>query len=175
MDYDNFGKVNSDLGVISDWLLSQNLSLNIGKVKCMLISRKKSRPVLPVYIDNQRIEQVSSFKLLGVTVTQDLSWSTHIGNVCSRAKKTIGLLYRLFGKAGPTTLSHLYKVMVSPLLDYSSAIWDPNHEVHRRSLERVQNFVARVTLNDWCTDPQCLRDKFDWPPLQKRRTFKRSA
>ena len=106
----DFGKVNSDLNVISDWLLGQNLSLNIGKVKCMLVSCKKSRSSPPVLINNQRIEQVSSFKLLGVTVTQDLSWSAHIGEICSKAKRTIGLLYRLFGKAGPTILGHLYKV-----------------------------------------------------------------
>ena len=139
----------------------------------MLVSRKKSRSAPPVLINNQRIEQVSSFKLLGVTVTQDLSWSAHIGEICSKAKRTIGLLYRLFGKAGPTILGHLYKVLVRPMLDHSSAIWDPSHEVHRRSLERVQNFAARVTLNNWCTDPQCLKDKLDWPPLQKRRTYQK--
>ena len=69
---------------------------------------------------------------------------------------------------GPRTFSCYFQC-----LNYSSAIWDPNHEVHRRSLERVQNFAARVTLNDWRTDPQCLRDKLDWPPLQKRRTFQK--
>ena len=47
MNDNDFNKVNSDLSVITDWLLSQNLSLNIGKVKCMLVSRKKSRSTLP--------------------------------------------------------------------------------------------------------------------------------
>ena len=84
----------------------------------------------------------------------------------TKAKKTIGLLYRLFGKAGPTILGHLYKVLVRPMLDLSSSIWDLSQVVHRRSLERVQNFAARVTLNNWCTDSQCLKDKLDWPPLQ---------
>ena len=32
---------------------------------------------------------------------------------------------------------------------------------------------CRVTLNNWCTYPQCLKDKLDWPPLQKRRTYQK--
>ena len=49
MEDDVFTKVNSDLGVISDWLLSQNLRLNIGKVKCMWVFHKRSGPLSSFY------------------------------------------------------------------------------------------------------------------------------
>ena len=131
--------------------------------------------ILDVSINNQKIKQVSSFKLLGVTVTENLSWSLHITDTCSRAKKMIGLIYRIFGGSGSSTLNHLYKATVRPLLDYASSIWDPIHKVHSLALERTQNFAARVTLNSWSwnTDPSVLKTTLGWSPLQQRRLFQK--
>lgn len=168
----DFGAANSDLSTISVWLQSQSLRLNEDKVKCMMVSRKRSVPEAEVLLGERRIEQVSSFKLLSVTISQDLSWRSHISNTCARARKTIGLLYRIFSKAGPATLNHLYKVLVRPTLDYASSIWDPPHSVHKLSLERVQNFGARVALNSWSreTEPDALKARLGWPRLETHRT-----
>ena len=39
-------------------------------------------------------ENVKSIKYLGVTITNDLKWNTHISNVCTKANRTLGFLRR---------------------------------------------------------------------------------
>ena len=37
---------------------------------------------------------VESIKYLGVTITSDLRWNTHVSNVCTKANRTLGFLRR---------------------------------------------------------------------------------
>ena len=43
-----------------------------------------------------QLEQVETFKYLGVLLSSDLSCSAHIDSICTKARKVIGLLYRRF-------------------------------------------------------------------------------
>ena len=40
------------------------------------------------------LENVESIKYLGITITSDLKWNTHITNVCTKANRTLGSLRR---------------------------------------------------------------------------------
>ena len=64
----------------------------------MVISRKKRslQPEFPLHLNGDPLESVTSFKYLGVYISSDLSWSEHIKQVCVKAKRMIGLLYRNF-------------------------------------------------------------------------------
>ena len=104
----------------------------------------------------------------------DLSWRSHISSVCARAKKLTGFIYRTFKLAGSPCLSHLYKSVVLPVLDYSSrSIWDPPQKCHITALERTQNFAARVVSNIWSGDSSTIKARLGWPALAKRRLFQK--
>ena len=165
--------INADLAHITAWLSDQCLRLNLTKVKWMSISRKTSPPRPEITVQGSSIQQVSSFKLLGVMVDPDLSWRSHISSVCTRAKKLTGFIYRTFKLAGSPCLSHLYKSVVLPVLDYSSSIWDPPQKCHITALERTQNFAARVVSNIWSGDSSTIKARLGWPALAKRRLFQK--
>jgi hypothetical protein len=40
------------------------------------------------------LESVDKAKYLGVTISEDLKWESHINNICGKANKTIGYLRR---------------------------------------------------------------------------------
>ena len=40
------------------------------------------------------LKNVESIKFLGVTITNDLKWNTHISNVCAKANRTLGFFRR---------------------------------------------------------------------------------
>ena len=84
--WDELAEVEMDLALIANWLGSKLLRLNLDKVKSMLISRKRNQHALNRSLNGHCIEQVNSFKLLGVTISKDLSWCTHIQQVCTRSK-----------------------------------------------------------------------------------------
>ena len=54
------------------------LSLNVIKTKVMIVDYRKRRAEhFPILIDAAVVEQVESFKFLGVHITNKLSWSKH--------------------------------------------------------------------------------------------------
>ena len=70
--------------------------LNPRKCKEMRISFTKwPRIYVPLNVNNQLFEVVSAVKLLGVTITQDLKWNTHVENIVQKAAKRIYLLKQL--------------------------------------------------------------------------------
>ena len=44
---------------------------------------------MPLKINDQIIEQVSTYKYLGATIDEKLHWSNHINNIKSKANKRI--------------------------------------------------------------------------------------
>ncbi len=80
--------------MVAEWVHSQKLKLNANKTKSMLVSRKRNPPVLSLQVNGTNIQQVSSFKYLGVTITEDLSWTAHIDDICRRSRQLLGFLYK---------------------------------------------------------------------------------
>ena len=117
--------------------------------KFMLNSRKKHKPRAKGINGGKEAEQVSSCKLLGVTILEDLSWSTHISATCLRSKHILGCMYRTFRLASTSCLDYLYRAVVRPVLEYALAVWSPSQALHQAHLERVQSFAAKVATKCW--------------------------
>jgi hypothetical protein len=83
----------TDLAV---WCQDNNLSLNVIKTKEMIVDyRKRRADHAPILIDRAVVEQVESFKFLGVHITNKLSWSKHTKTVVKRARQRLFPLTRL--------------------------------------------------------------------------------
>ena len=68
------------------WCQDNNLSLNVSKTKELIMDyRKRWAEQAPINIDRAVVEQVESFKLLGVHIANKLSWSKHTKTVVTRA------------------------------------------------------------------------------------------
>ena len=143
---EDFKHLQSDIDHISDWVSSNNLTLNPNKCKFMIISRKRNSVQPPQLILNDTpLEQVETFKYLGVLLSSELSWSVHIESICTKASKLIGLLYRRFyGNVNQQSLYSLYTTLVHPHLEYASLIWDPHLIKDITKLENVQKFALKM-------------------------------
>ena len=70
------------------WCKDKNLSLNVIKTKEMIVDyRKRRNGHAPTLIDGAVVEQVESFKLIGVHITNKLEWSKHTKTVVKRARQ----------------------------------------------------------------------------------------
>ena len=100
------------------WCQDNNLSLNVIKTKEMIVDyRKKRTDHAPILIDGAAVEQVESFKFLGVHITNKLSWSKHTKTVMKRARQNLFPLRRLkrFGM-GPQILKRFYSCTIESMV-----------------------------------------------------------
>ncbi len=64
-----------DLNALSLWCEKWNIGLNVSKCKTIRLSLKQTEETSHYSVQDNTIEQVNSYRDLGITVTQDLSWS----------------------------------------------------------------------------------------------------
>ncbi|KAM9503106.1 uncharacterized protein ACWYII_000552 isoform 1-T1 [Salvelinus alpinus] len=79
--------------------------------------RKRRAKQAPINIDGAVVEQVESFKFLGVHITNKLSWSKHSKTVVKRARQNLFPLRRQkrFGM-GPQILKRFYSCTIESIL-----------------------------------------------------------
>ncbi len=161
-----------DCDKIAHWVNSKKLVLNVDKTKFMLVSNRHNfLPDAHVYINNNEIERVTTFKYLGVTLSDKLSWSIHINNITKQARKLLGFLYRSFYKTNPDLIFTFYKTVVRPILDYNCLVWNPHLSKDIQKLEGVQKFALRMTSRDWSGSYATLCNMFNVPTLADRRKY----
>ena len=158
--------------LLEDWSITNYLDFNVSKCKYMIISRRNS-PTLPpiqLHLLGDPLQRVECYKYLGLLISSNMSWSTHITATCSKAKQILGLLYRRFyGTASPDTLKQLYLSMVRPHLDYACQIWDPHLAKDKKKLEDVQKFGCRLASHQWDSTYQDLLQLYELPSLEELR------
>ena len=113
---------------IEQWSSTNYSCLHPSKCKYMTVSRKKcpTLPTEPLQLLGSEMEWVDCYKYLGVLLTSDLSWSPHVTNICNKALKVLGLLYRRLIFMAQDALKQLYLSLVRPHLEYACQVWDPH-------------------------------------------------
>ena len=133
--------VQLDINCISSWISSHYLTVNTSKTKYTFISFKPSSffcSFPSLYLNDSPIDQVTSFKYLGVLISSNLSWSPHILSICRKSRKLIGILYRLFYRhTSPPALFKLYPTLIRPNLECCSSIRDPSSSATISHLEKI--------------------------------------
>ena len=70
-------------------------NFNLSKCNMMQITRKRIKKIHASYtLEGTVLENVESIKHLGVSITNDLRWTTHVSNICTKANRTLGFLRR---------------------------------------------------------------------------------
>ena len=85
-------------------------------LELVFISAKKPAQVNPIVISGQHIAQVTSGKLLGVTLSVDLNWDIHIVNIVGKADQRICMLCQLKkGGVDAADLIRSYSSTIRPI------------------------------------------------------------
>ena len=116
--------------------------------------------------------RVDNIKYLGVTITNDLKWNTHISNICTKANRTLGFLRRTLFSCPQNVKEAAYKGMVRPILEYGSSVWDPHPDKLQEELEKVQNRAARFVTRNYIYETGSMTGilgQLKWESLKKRR------
>ena len=156
---------------IADWVDVNLLTLNGDKCKVMLISRRRNTQQLQLCLKGSPLEQVQSFKYLGVLIASD-GLAIIISMCCTKPKKLLGMLYRKFyNHIDYDSFLKIYLALVRPHLEYAAPVWDPHTSENILCLEDVQKFALRMCSKNWRWSYDYLLDMASIPSLRDRRTL----
>ena len=116
--------LNNDLGKLSNWANKWLIAFNALKTEVMLISNVFHDYKFEFKLNNSSLEIVDVHKHLGVYISSDNKWNTHIESIIASASKQITYLRKLKYILPKETLNKLYCIYIRPLLEYASEVWD---------------------------------------------------
>lgn len=107
--------IQHDLNNISTWSANNKKVVNAAKTKCMLVTGKRlgnkiDDLSLNLRTENEKIEQVASHKLLGITIDQELS-------------QRLGVLRKIRRFLPIEQRKLYYNAMIKQIMLYGSVIW----------------------------------------------------
>lgn len=136
--------INNELDKVSEWLITNRLSLNVSKTKYILFHprQKDISNIIPeLFINGDKIERVETFKFLGVIIDSNLSWKYHIEMLSNKISKYCGILAKLKHYLPSFILRTLYYSMINSQLNYGLLVWgyDSNRifKLQKRSIRLV--------------------------------------
>ncbi len=76
---------------LTSWCQDNCLSHYLSKTKELIVDfrKRQQRPYTPLMTSGTPVERVSSFKYLGVNISEDLTWTTHIQTQVKKARQRL--------------------------------------------------------------------------------------
>lgn len=145
----------NDLNLILEWAVSNNMEMNSEKFELMRYGLLDHIKQTTSYQAHQvTINPKENVRDLGVTMSDDGSFSQHIIIITKTAGKLLGWILRTFRTRDRTCMLTLWKALVLPRLEYCCQLWSPNKTGEIMKLEALQRtFTSRIwglqTLNYW--------------------------
>ncbi|MEW8546483.1 MAG: reverse transcriptase family protein, partial [Candidatus Thiodiazotropha sp.] len=115
-----------DLDKLSVWESDWDMEFNPSKCQVVQVTGSR-KPLNAIYkLHGQILETVTCAKYLGVDISSDLSWGSHIDRVTNSANRTLGFIKRNIKTKMPRVREMAYNTLVRPQLEYAAVVWDPH-------------------------------------------------
>ncbi|XP_033646487.1 uncharacterized protein LOC117305719 [Asterias rubens] len=114
---------------------------------------------------------VSEHPYLGLTLTSNLSWQSHIDIITAKANRMLGLIRRNLRGCSRKLRQQAYLSLVRPHLEYCSTVWNPHTKKNITKIEKNQRQAARFIFNNYHSRDSVSKmiDDLQWDSLEKRR------
>ncbi len=98
-------------------------------------------------ISGTPVERVSSFKYLGVNISEDLTWTTHIQTQVKKARQRLYHLRQLRKfRVSPTILKTFYSGAIESVLTQCISVWyDNSSNQECKAMQRVVHLAERIS------------------------------
>ena len=124
------------------WSTENELPINTAKCRVMDIITNKSMTLKPIMCDPQcSLLQVSSLRLLGVTLSSDMKWDVHFDSVLEKARKRIFVLSNLRRSlCSPDLMYRTYCALLRSVISYAYPVFC---NAPRRLWKKMNQFERR--------------------------------
>ena len=168
--------INEDAKGIIKWADDHGLKINALKTKAIVFGSDinlkwvKSKDWDKIIIDGEVIHFSDKIKNLGIYMTSDMRWNTHISNISSKVHK---VLHKLRARAWlfPKDIKiMLVSSLVLPHLDYACLVYNDIPAYLNLKVQRLMNagirFIFNLKKDSNITE---YREELGWLTVEKRR------
>ncbi|KAI3375509.1 hypothetical protein L3Q82_003842 [Scortum barcoo] len=128
---------------LTSWCQDNNLHLNVSKTKELIVDfrRRQREEHAPLSINGTTVERVSSFRFLGVHISEDLTWTHHTDFITKSARQRLFFLRRLRRlNMDSRILCSFYRCTIERILTgYITAWYSSCTALNRKRLYRGRN------------------------------------
>ena len=149
----------------------------------MTINEKKLKTILFNFTDNYQfmtrlkindkpIEVINNTKLLGLIISNDLSWDLNTANIVKKANGRMELLRKVASfTTNQEELKNIFFIFfIRSLLEQSAPVWHSSlTDENVSDLERVQKTAVKLILGEQYLDYDRALRKLDLESLHERR------
>jgi hypothetical protein len=137
----------------SKWARESGATFEADKTSLIHFTRRAQQDdSKPIWFDGNEIYPQQSVKVLGLTLDKKLGMDEHIARAVRKGTQACLSLQTIKGMK-PTQLRQLYRVCVTPVLDYAASAWYGPGKVGvlrlTNALDKVQRLGARMILRAW--------------------------
>ena len=172
------GLLQDDLNQLNKWEERWQLKFNKANCNIMRATHARQKKIVFGYeLDGVLLKDTDSTSYLGVELSADMKWNSHVKKVTAKRNTMLGILRRSL-KNCPKNLKDLaYKYILTPKLEYTCSIWSSYMAGNIKTLEGVQRRSAHFVCNKFSYHESItsMLKELDWPSLQQRRAEKRMA
>ena len=159
--------------IAQQWTTRNDMKINTTKTLEMVIDFSKGKTLtasMPnILMNGNVIERTESAKVLGVHISSDLTWNTHVDCMVAKASKRLYMLYQV-KRAGVSQndLLKIYFSVVRPILEYACPVWSTNLPNYLSDkIEMIQKRAMRTIYPGLHYDD--ILDEVGITPLRNRR------
>jgi hypothetical protein len=138
------------LDCISDWTEANLMRLNEAKSNYMIFSRSKLDFKTRLFLNGTKLEQINVTKLLGIWISEDLSWSKNTKEICIKSYSRLSMLTKLkYVGVAVDDLINIYILFIRSCTEYCSVAFHSSLTVEQTTdIERIQKTCLKVILGE---------------------------
>lgn len=165
--------IQTDLDNIVKWSHDNGIIINLSKTKCMHICSPYNKPKINKLqiighsyeclhrnspnCNCSEIEFVNQYKYLGLTIDKNMSWKSHINNVCSKLRSVLCKLYHLRGVVNRATMYSVYYALADSIISYGLSSYGCTFQSYLDQINTIQKRLIKL-LVDKKTRKKCRPD-----------------
>ena len=144
------------LDQVSSWCDNNHMVVIPIKTKSMTIATRQKHQLSPSPLDlvlnGVKIDQVSEYRRLGITIDNKLRWDLHTNNVCRTVSRRVFVLSKLRYVIDIDTRKLFFNVYIKPHTDYASVVWDGCSDVLKKRLNSLHRRGVKLIFPDTTSD-----------------------
>ena len=162
------------LSDLATFTIKNKMKINHKKTKIIPFNFSKSYDFTPQlhFPNSEALEVIYETKLLGVTITSNLSWSRHVEDICRRATKKLWVLVRFKSLGGTAEqLLTVYQTRIRSTLEFAAPVFHSGLTLDQsRQLEMVQKKALVIILGVNYINYESALSELHMERLDHRRT-----